>query len=83
MPRRFQIRNFYPPHAISFRARAVLTFDGISVFGSETRITQPIASKICTKNDAYEAHLSSKFQGSTFGHFKVIAFSTSGCQICH
>ena len=54
---------------------------GISVFGSETRITRPIAPKICTKNNSYVPHLCSKFQVSTFSRFKVIAFSASSCRI--
>ena len=54
---------------------------GISVFGSETRITRPIAPKICSKNDSYEPYLNSKFQVSTLDRFKIIAFSNSGCRI--
>ena len=47
---------------------------GVSVFGSETRITRPIAPKICTKNDSYVPQLRAKFQASNFSRFKVIAF---------
>ena len=47
---------------------------GISFFGSKTRITQPIAPKICTKNDSYVLQLRDKFQVSIFSRFKVIAF---------
>ena len=47
---------------------------GISFFGSETRMAWLIAPKICTKNDSYVPQLRSKFQVSTFSHFKVIAF---------
>ena len=47
---------------------------GVSVFGSETRITWPIAPKICSKNDLYVPQLRFKFQVSTFSCFKVIAF---------
>ena len=43
----FQSEQFKPPI-------------GISVFGLETRITRPIASKLCTKNGSYVPHLSSK-----------------------
>ena len=49
----------------------------VSVFGSETRITRPIASKICTKNELHVHHVSSKIQVFTFRPFKVIAFFTS------
>ena len=48
---------------------------GVSVFGSETRITGPIASKSCTKNDSYVPRLRYKFHVSTFSRSKVIAFS--------
>ena len=44
---------------------------GISVFGSETRITWPIASKICTKNDSCVSHVRTKFQVPTFSRFEV------------
>ena len=47
---------------------------GISFFGLETRITRPIAPKICTKNDLYVPPLRFKFQVSNFSRFKVIAF---------
>ena len=47
---------------------------GILVLVSETRITRPIASKICTKKDSYVPHPSSTIQVSTFSRFKVIAF---------
>ena len=50
---------------------------GISVFGSETCITRPIAPKIFTDNDASVPHLRSKFQVPNFSRFKVIAFLTS------
>ena len=49
---------------------------GISVFGSETRITRPIASKICTKNGSQVPHLSSKTQVFTLICLKVKAFFT-------
>ena len=42
---------------------------GISFFGSETRMTGPIAPEICTKNDSYVPQLRSKFQVSTFSRF--------------
>ena len=48
---------------------------GISVFGSETRITRLIASKICTKNDSYVPHL--KFKLLPLAFLKVRAFFTS------
>ena len=54
---------------------------GISFFGSETRITWPIAPKIFTKKDSYVPHLSSKFQVSTFSRFKVIAFFIFVCEL--
>ena len=44
----FEVEMFKPPI-------------GISVFGSETRITLSIISKICSKNDLYVPHLRSKF----------------------
>ena len=47
---------------------------GISVFGSETRITRSIVRKICTKNDLYVPYLSFKFQDSTFRCSKVMRF---------
>ena len=47
---------------------------GISLFGSETRITTPIAPNIGTKNDLYVLQPRSKFQVSTFSRFKVIEF---------
>ena len=53
---------------------------GISVFGLETRITRPIAFKICTKKDSYVPHLNSKFQVSIFSRFKVIAFFISAAE---
>ena len=77
MPRRFSTGNFYFPGPISFEPELFETPIGISVFGSETRITKLIASKICTRNNSYVLHLSSKIQLSTFSCFKVIAFFTS------
>ena len=47
----------------------------VSVFGSETCITSPIASKIDTKNDLNVPHVSSKFQVLNLSCFKVEAFS--------
>ena len=47
---------------------------GISFFGSLTRMAQPIAPKIFTKNDSYMPQLRCKFQVSIFSRFKVIAF---------
>ena len=47
---------------------------GISFFGSETRMAQPIAPKFCSKNNSYVSQLISNFQVSTFSRFKVIAF---------
>ena len=65
----FKLELFKPP-------------SGISGFGLETRITGLITLKICTKNDSYVLHISSKFQVSTFSRFKVKAFSISDCRIC-
>ena len=45
----FELELFKPPN-------------GVSVFGLETRVTWPIASKICPKNGSYVPHLSSKIQ---------------------
>ena len=47
---------------------------GVSVFGSETPIMWSITFKICTKNDLYVPHLSSKIQVFTFSSIKVITF---------
>ena len=54
---------------------------GVSVFGSETRITRSIASKIYTKNNLYVPHLRCEIQVSTFSRFKVIAFFTSVAEL--
>ena len=52
---------------------------GVSVFRVETRITGPIALKICKNVFPLVPHLSSKFEVSTLSHFEVIAiFSVSG-----
>ena len=74
MPRRFQIRNFCSPSAISFLAELFKPSIGVSVFGSETRITKLIAPKICTKNDVHVPYVSSQFQVSNFICFKVMRF---------
>ena len=47
---------------------------GVSVFGSETRITQLIVPKICTKNNSYVPQLRFKFQVFTFSRFNVRVF---------
>ena len=54
---------------------------GVSVIGSETRITRSIASKIYTKNNLYVPHLRCEIQVSTFSRFKVIAFFTSVAEL--
>ena len=61
----FELKEFEP--SISF-----------SVFGLETRITLPIAPKICTKVVPRKPYLISEFQVSTFGSFEVIAILASG-----
>ena len=50
---------------------------GVSVYGSETRITWPIAPKICTNKDSYVSQLRCKFEVFTLRRFKVIAFFIS------
>ena len=37
-------------------------------------MARPITPKICTENDLYVPQLRCKFEVSTFGRFKVIAF---------
>ena len=81
MPRHFQLQNFILLLRLVFELELFKPSISISVFGLETRITWPIAPKIFTKNDSYVPNLSSKFQVSTFSCFKVIGFSTFGCQI--
>ena len=76
----YEIRNVYSLQLV-FELELFKPPIGISVFGSGTRISYLIAPKICTKNDPYVPHLSSKFQDSSFNRFKVIAFSTFGCRI--
>ena len=58
-----------------FEPRLVFQF-----FDGETRITWPIAPKICTKVVPYVPHLRSKFQVAICSCFKVIAISASGCR---
>ena len=70
-----KFETFIPLVRLVFELELFKATINISVFDSETRITQPIASKICTKKDSYVSHLSSKFQVSNFSRFKVIAFS--------
>ena len=73
MPCKF--KTFIPLRRLVFELELFKPSIGVPVFDLETRITRPIVPKICTKNDSYMPHLSSKFQVSTFNHFKVIAFS--------
>ena len=67
-----KFESFIPLELSLFELELFKPTIGISVFGSETRITKPIALKICTKNDSYVPHVSSKIQVSTFSRFKVI-----------
>ena len=49
-------------------------------FSLKTRITRPLAPKICTKVVPYFPYLSSEFQVSTLSCFGVITISASGCR---
>ena len=69
-----KFESFIPLVPLVFELELFKAAIGISVFGSETRITRPIVSKICTKKDSFVPHLSSNFQVSTFSRFKVRAF---------
>ena len=71
-----KFETFIPLVRLVFELELFKATIGISVFGSETRLTWPIASKICTKKDLYVLHLSYKFQVSNFSRFKIIAFSS-------
>ena len=79
-PNASKFETFIPLVRLVFELELFKAIIGVSVFGLETCITRPIASKVCTKNDSYVPHLSSKFQVSTFSHFKVIAFSSFVCE---
>ena len=69
-----KFETFIPLVRLVFELELFKPTIGVSVFGSETRITRPIAPKICTMKDSFVSHLSSKIQVSTFSRFKVIAF---------
>ena len=58
-----KFESFIPLVPLVFELELFKATIGISVFGSETRITWPIASKLCTKKDSYVPHLilNSKF----------------------
>ena len=69
-----KFETFIPLVQFVFELELFKPIIDVSVFGSETRITQPIAPKTCTKNDLYVPQLRFKFQVFTFSCFKVIAF---------
>ena len=67
-----KFETFIPLVPLVFELELFKPIIGVSVFGSETRITWPIAPKIST--DSYVPQLRSKCQVSSFSRFKVIAF---------
>ena len=69
-----KFETFIPQVRLAFEPELFKPIIGISFFGSETRITKPIAPKISTKNDSYVPQQRAKFQVSTFSRFKVKAF---------